>query len=346
MSAPATHPDAAAYVVTGDDPTLVSTTLLDLVHQLVGDDDRSLMVEELTEESYRTEDGFDITRLVDAAQTPPFLTTRRVVVGRHVSRFGRAEELAPLIGYLGDPLPTTRLVLVWERGESPRQDRLPAVPKKLTEAVQTAGGVIVETAIPSGKQAGAWLEERLGHSRVRLDREARALVAERFGEDRSRVIGLLQVLESAFGGQHTLSAADIEPFLGEAGAVPPWELTDALDRGDIPGALDRLHRLMGAGERHPLALLATLHTHYARMLQLDGVPGLDEKAAAARLGLKGSTFPAKKALTQAKRLGSARIADAIELLANADLALRGAIAWPPELVMEVLVARLARLSRR
>jgi DNA polymerase-3 subunit delta len=237
-------------------------------------------------------------------------------------------------------------VLVWERGESPRQDRVPAVPKKLIDTVGAAGGVVIDTAIPTGKQADAWLDDRLSHAGVRLDREARALVAERFGEDRSRVIGLLQVLESAFGERRPLSAADIEPFLGEAGAVPPWELTDAIDRGDIPGSLDRLHRLLGAGDRHPLALLATLHTHYSRMLRLDGVPGLDEKAAATRLGLKGSTFPAKKALTQAKRLGSERIADAIGLLADADLALRGTVAWPNELVMEVLVARLARLSRR
>ena len=51
-------------------------------------------------------------------------------------------------------------------------------------------------------------------------------------------------------------------------------------------------------------------------------------------------------LTQTKRLGSDKIATAIGLLADADLALRGAIAWPPDLVMEVLVARLARLGRR
>jgi DNA polymerase III subunit delta len=51
-------------------------------------------------------------------------------------------------------------------------------------------------------------------------------------------------------------------------------------------------------------------------------------------------------LTQTKRLGSDKVATAIGLLADADLALRGSIAWPPELVMEVLVARLARLGRR
>ena len=37
---------------------------------------------------------------------------------------------------LADPLATTRLLLVWERGQSPRQDRLGAVPKKLVEAVK------------------------------------------------------------------------------------------------------------------------------------------------------------------------------------------------------------------
>ena len=35
-----------------------------------------------------------------------------------------------------------------------------------------------------------------------------------------------------------------------------------------------------------------------------------------------------------------------QTLANCYLALRGAIAWPQDLVMEVLVARLARLGRR
>ena len=128
--------------------------------------------------------------------------------------------------------------------------------------------------------------------------------------------------------------------------MPPWELTDAIDRGDIPGALDRLTRMLGAGERHPLQLLATLHTHYGRMLRLDGEAALDEKAAAKVLGIRGSTFPAKKALTQTKRLGPQKLHTAIGLLADADLALRGALAWPPELVMEVLVARLARLSKR
>ena len=62
--------------------------------------------------------------------------------------------------------------------------------------------------------------------------------------------------------------------------------------------------------------------------------------------MKGSTFPAKKALTQSRRLGGPKVRQATRLLAEADLALRGTVAWPPDMVMEVLVARLANLARR
>ncbi len=91
--------------------------------------------------------------------------------------------------------------------------------------------------------------------------------------------------------------------------------------------------------------MATLHGHFGRMLRLDGLDGLDEAGAAKVLGLKGSTFPARKARDGARALGSTGIADAFALLAAADLDLRGFTAWPERLVLEVLVARLSRLRR-
>ena len=138
--------------------------------------------------------------------------------------------------------------------------------------------------------------------------------------------------------------AEIEPFLGDDGGVPPWDLTDAIDRGDRARALELLQRMIGQGERHPFQVLATLHSHVARMLRLDGADVTSEKQAAELLGIKGSTFPAKKALGQARKLGHDRIVRMIDLLAEADLDLRGGKAWPDHLVLEVLVARLATMS--
>jgi DNA polymerase-3 subunit delta len=92
--------------------------------------------------------------------------------------------------------------------------------------------------------------------------------------------------------------------------------------------------------------MAVLHNHYARLLRLDGSGVRSEKEAAELLGMKGrSTFAAKKALQQSRRLGTDRLRVIVGLLAQADLDLRGAKAWPDELVMEVLVARLAGRSR-
>lgn len=328
----------------GNDDTLLSKAVTEHVAALVGSGDASLMVEELTEEHYRMEDeSFAITRLVDGAQTPPFLTERRVVVGRHLGRFSKAADVEPLVTYLSSPLPSTDLLLVWEKGVSPRQDRMPAIPKVLNEALKDAGAEVVDAGIPSGKNASAWLDRQIKQSAVTLDSRAANHIAEHLGEQRSRVVSLLATLESIYGPDAKIGVDEIEPFLGESGDVPPWELTDAIDSGKIDVALDKLHRMTGAGGRHPLQIMSSLQTHYLRMLKLDGAPISGEKQAAQLLGMKGSTFPAKKALTQTKRLGSSGVRRAIELLADADRGLRGESGWPPELVMEVLVARLANL---
>ena len=54
---------------------------------------------------------------------------------------------------------------------------------------------------------------------------------------------------------------------------------------------------------------------------------------------------AKKALEQSRRLGSSRIAEAINLIAAADLDVRGASGLDSAIVVEILVARLARQTR-
>lgn len=328
----------------GNDETLLSKAVSSKVAELVGDGDASLMVEEVTEEHYRMEDeSFALTRLVDSAQTPPFLTDHRVVIGRNLGRFTKAADVEGLVAYLAAPLPSTNLLLVWEKGVSPKQDRLGAIPKSLVAAIEAAGGKVLDVGIPGGKGAKNWLDAQLKSATVRLDGAAKAAIVDRLGEERSRVVALLSTLEAVFGSDDVITAQQIEPFLGESGDVPPWELTDAIDSGRIDVALEKLHRMLGSGGRHPLQIMATLQTHYLRMLRLDGAPIAGEKQAAELLGMKGSTFPAKKALTQTKRLGSANIKKAVGLLAEADRNLRGEIAWPPELVVEVLVARLTNL---
>jgi DNA polymerase III subunit delta len=323
-------PGAPVHLVKGSDPSLVRDAVQALVEELVGDADRSLVVDEYAGGDY------EVGAVADAARTPPFLTERRVVVGRDLHEH-KADAMAPLVDYLADPLPSTSLVLVWESG---------AVPKALAEAVKKSGGVTLSTD-PGGRPADvrAWLAEKVGESGLRLDRGAVDAIADTLGQDLGRLHGLLESLASAYGPDARLGAGEVAPYLGEAGGVAPWDLTDAIDGGDIARAVEVLHRIHPAN--HALVVMANLHNHFGRMLALDGVDVGGEADAAALLGMKGrSTFPAKKALQQGRRLGSEKVQQATVLLAQSDLDLRGAKHGPDEVLLEVLVARLANLSRR
>ena len=180
---------------------------------------------------------------------------------------------------------------------------------------------------------------------MRLEAPAAARLGEHLGEDMGRLAGLLDTLAAAYGEGATVPLSDLEPFLGAAGSVAPWELTDAIDAGDTRGALGVLRRMLAAGGSPPLVVLASLHRHYRQLLRLDGSGATSADQAAELLGLR-SAFPAGKALTVSRKMSTSSIARAIRLLAQADLDVRGTTALPGELVLEVLVARLSRLARQ
>lgn len=321
---------ALVTLIDGGDPTLVAEALANTVDALVGDEDRSLAVEDHAGEE------IDLAAVADACATPPFLADRRVVVLRDVGRWN-TDEVAPLLSYLEDPLETTSLVLVAGGGQT--------APKLVAAARDK--GTILSTAVDS-RRAGDWMAERLKQAPVTLDAAAAAALRDHLGEESSRLVAILEVLEAAYGPGAQLGVDDVEPYMGEAGSVTPWAFTDAIDAGDVTVALEYLHRLMEGGERHPLVVLAVLHRHVTSLMRVDSPAIRTEGQAAEAMGIaKGrSTFPAKKALRAAGQWGSANIAEAVGLLADAEVDLKGDSAWPEAAVLEVLVARLCRLARR
>lgn len=316
----------AIYLLTGKDESLVRTAVAGLVDDLVGDGERSLMVDEFDSDDY------ELRLVVDAAQTPPFLTDKRVVIARGISRFN-ADDLPALLAYFDDPLGSSDLVMA-EGGEG-------VMSKKLADAVKRIGTVVATAPPKKAGDRGTWIREQISSAGLKIDARAIQRLTDWLGEEPARLDGVLGTLRGAFGEGATLTVTDIEPFLGEAGGVPPWDFTDAISAGDTTKALTLMKRMIHGGGRHPLQIMSTLHNHYAALGRLDGAHARNEQDAAAATGLKG--FPAKKALQNYNRLGGASTKRAIELLATADLDLRGGKDLEPELVMDVLVARLSKL---
>jgi DNA polymerase-3 subunit delta len=314
-------------LVKGADAALVAQAAHRAVDELLDGRDPSVCVEEhgsaLAEE-------LDLARLVDAMTTPPFLVDRRVIVVRDAGRLtqGDVERLADVLADL-----PAGVVVVFVAGGG-------TLPAGLQKAITAGGGSVVDATVgASARDRGSFVAGRVKDSAVRLDPRAQELLASHVGEDLSRVDGVLETLASAFGEGATISEEDLDPYLGASGSLPDWDLTDAIAAGDAPRSLDVLRRV---GRPAPV-VVSTLQRQYLRLLRLDGSGVRTKEEAASLLSL--SAYPASKALAAADALGSSRIRQAVDWIAAADADVKGATALEPEVVLEVLVARLARLHR-
>ena len=311
------------YLVRGEDASLMSQGLSALLSELAADD--PLGIEHLPAEA-------DLAVALEALSTPSLLGDRRVVVVRDVGRFDAA-AVEPLLAYLAEPSEGSVLVLVTGGGQTNR---------RLSDAVRKRGHVL-DTGVPQkAKEKTQWIAEQVAAGPVRLAPGATRKLTAHLGEDMGRLETLLAGLAAAYGEGATVTDDELEPFLGAAGGVAPWDLTDAMDRGDTSGAVVALHRMLDGGQRHPMAVLSTLSRHVLALVRLDGAGVRSDAEAAALIGT--SPFPARKALAHSRKLGSDSISRAVRLVAQADLDLRGASEWPSVLVLEVLVARLSRMG--
>jgi DNA polymerase-3 subunit delta len=270
--------------------------------------------------------------IADALSTLPLFSDRRIVVVRNVHNF-RPEDLEVFSKSVDGKVDSAVLVLTIV-------GRIPKVLNDVLKRIEaTTMGVNVGT---KPAERTEWVEAHLMEAGVSCGADAVRLITQWLGEDMSKLAGLVETLKSTFGPDKKLTRDDVGAFLGEAGGVKPWDLTDEIEAGNTSKALVNLRRMMEGGGSHPLQLLALLANRYGQMLRLDGTSVQTSTDAAQLLGMK--EFPARKILEEYRRLGSDGIARALALLAEAEVDLRGGKAWEPEWVMEVLVARLSRLG--
>jgi DNA polymerase III delta subunit len=278
------------------------------------------------------------TSVATALQSPPFMTACRVVVVREIGNLSK-DQAAWLADYIAAPLDTSRLVLVTGGGKTPAA---------LEKAMKTAK---VDMVGPSSERTDEVLQTEAKEAGLRLSADATRHITERLGEDAGRVPELVELLRATYGDGTTLEADQVDAYLGELGTAGRFDLANAIDRGDVATALEVLYRMLNATSArqdkpvHPLVVMAMLIAHYQRFLRLDDPSIVSSEQAAEALGMRsagGARFP----LDSARRLGSAGLREAMGLLAQAELDLRGTAGTDERTVVEILVARLAHLSRR
>ncbi len=344
----------SALLVQGADPALRDREAQRVIDELLGDQDRTFALEEhivagrrraASEDEAPAPSEGDGTSLelpvfaaiTNALQSPPFMTAYRVVVVRDIGNL-TTDQAKWIAAWIETGSDETRLVLVTGGGRTP---------PSLEKAIKAHGDVVA----PATEQTAGVLKAALHDAGIKLSGDTSARVVEHLGDDAGRVPELVEVLRSTYGSDVTLDVDDVDAYLGETGTAGRYDLANAIDRGDVATALAVLDRLLTATSTrepkplHPLQVMSTLVFHYLRLLRLDDPAVVTKEQAAEALGMRsagGARFP----LEASKRLGTAGLRDAMQLLARAELDLRGYGGIDERTVMDVLVARLAALSRR
>jgi DNA polymerase-3 subunit delta len=315
----------------------------DAVHNAIanalGDLDPSFALQDFTAKDVTLSSGEPVLpSVIEALNTPPFLAERRVVVVRDAQLLV-ADEVAALTEWMARPTPGAVLIVA-------------VVGAKSNKLVKAASEVIEVNVGSRTADRVAFVKSKMDEYGVQIDHSTAQKVAEQVGDDVARVDALARTLQSIYGTA-PLVFARVEPYLGDAGDVPVWDLTDAIDAGDATKAIVVARRMLESRRRAGLQLVSMIQRHYLNMSALEGSEVRTKEEAAVLLGV--NTFPAGKSLQMSQRLGSERLTTAVHWITEADLALKGGVSYGGKdlesdldvtelTVIEVLVARLARLS--
>ena len=250
------------YVLHGEDEFTRSEAVAGLKSQIVKDGMGDLNITVLDGKN------LDVQALINACNTIPFLTQRRMVVvqdflQRHQPRGGRkrakslaaegrdGEQSRQLLDYLPNLPPSTRLVFV-ESGSLKRGHPV------LKAAESDEQGYIREFKIPQGSELRSWVRARAKAKSVDIRPRAIQVLIQFIGQNLRAIDGELEKLAAYANYERPITMQDVEQLVGARYEADIFDLVDNLGLRKRERAMHLLQGLLGSGasELYVLAMIA------------------------------------------------------------------------------------------
>ena len=322
--------DSKIYLVTGEDPDLVYKSLTELVEAIAARDGADF--ERITFQGGEC----SVQDVVNSLSQNFIFAPKALVVLRDTSTLSTedASVLATTLEqYDGEN------ILILENHSGTLDSKL--------KSVASTRGCVIAPLLKSKNDKSTFLSEFVRESGLRFDPEAFRLLSQTLGEDVSKVVPLIDVLRAAVGENGRVDIEVLRSYLPAPGDIAPWDFTDAIEAGKVDEALELLTRLMQAGRRHPLVVIAILQR---RLVELSLVSGAGIRTAAQALEAlrerdrkySRPEFVLRNMISISRNIGYSRLVQAFQWMSLADRQIKGEGGLSPELAVELLVARLAK----
>ena len=269
----------------------------------------------------------DVQAAVAAAEQLPMMSDRRVIRIRDFSRLREAQEDV-LIAYVGNPVPSTVVIFITDE-----LDKRKKATKSLLDRC-----TVVDFSPLKDTEAKAWVKTRLKELKTAADDQVISELVRLVGTNVQTLFMELDKLASGAAETGRITLALVEDLIGRSRELANWELTDHLLAGNRKKALEALHRLL-EDEVEPLMLLGLIGSNY-RKLALGKQVLMQKGQGEVFKYVFIQSFKQSAYLETLRRADSAKLAQAIQRIADVDLAIKTSQATP-RLQMEILVCELA-----
>jgi DNA polymerase III delta subunit len=255
----------------------------------------------------------------------------RLVLVEEIERW-KAADAKVVATYLGSPAPETVLALVGDgvKRESP-----------LAKACAKAGDLLVFDV--QKRDLPRWVAEQFKRLEVEADAPACRALVDLVGESPDELAEEVLKIATWAGGE-PVGEPEVRLLVAARAETPPWELTDAWGRRDVPAALAACEAML-EGDRAVGGLVWRLGDHVLLVRQCLRLAREGTRSAEAAKRLRRKEYPVRKAYDQAEAFADDELDRAIVRLAALDLATKGGSRLPDELELERALVEITRRER-
>jgi DNA polymerase-3 subunit delta len=250
-----------------------------------------------------------------ALLTMTFALGRRFIVVDGVERW-REKETEPLEAALRTIAPDTTVAFF------AREDSRLKAPKRLHDAVRTAGGDISAEESVKPWELPKWVIARARELGIDLEPDAARALIQQVGDRQQRLLRELEKLALDSPPGERVRAALIEEVSAPSAERRAWSLADSLVAGDAVAATGLFLTLRTQGERLP----GLMYWMAQRVRTAHDVAQAIEAGAPESQVKRALRMPARAAdrlIADARMVGSERLRRALEEVADLEHASRG-----------------------
>lgn len=244
-----------------------------------------------------------------------FAIGRRFIVFDGVERW-RDKELDGLEAALKEVPPDTTIAFF------AREDSRSKAPARLRDAVKKAGGDISAEEMVKPWELPKWVIARAAELGLRLEPDAARALIRHTGDRQQRLLRELEKLALGAGPDGHLDAAEVEALSAPSAERKAWSLADALVAGDARAATSIYLALRAQGERVP-GLLYWMAQRIRVAHEVAHSVQAGEPVAQIKRRLRMPSRAADRLIADARESGTEKLRDALEQIADLELASRG-----------------------